>query len=376
MEKVSTAKQGANKRRGCSGWKGLLLVVFALGCSSLLSGRQRATQPLKPVTKRSVFHGQTTRDYNRRLGELLQRATAFQAHSPREDYRIGPEDLLQISVFGAPDLDSRVRVSADGNIAVPLLGNVRAAGLSTGELGTLLERLLRGTYMKNPHVNVFVKQMESHPVAVFGSVEKPGVYQIRGPENLIEVLARAQGLAADAGDSVIVMRGGGGETTGTSGGQAVAPSATARTARRTVRINLKELLDSGAPRYNVAIDPGDVVTVTRAGIVYVVGEVRKPGGFLLKTNEDISVLQALALAEGLTHTSAARHAHIIRTDRASGKRTEIPINLKKILTGQSPDPLLHSRDILFVPNSTGRAAFYRGIESALSVAGGVIVYRR
>jgi polysaccharide export outer membrane protein len=266
-----------------------------------------------------------------------------------------------------------VRVSGDGEISLPLLGAVRAAGLTSRQLEAVLEELLRRSYMQDPHVSVFVEQIKSHPVSVFGAVEKPGVYQIRGPKTLVEVLSMAQGLANDAGDTVIVIRSGD-QTASTS--SAAATAGGARSGPRTIRIPLEGLLDSGNSRDNVPVYPGDVVKVTRAGVVYVVGEVRRPGGFTLKTNENISVLQALALAEGLTRTSAARHALIIRTARISGKREEIPIDLDKILKGRAPDPQLRARDIVFVPNSAGRMAFYRGAEAALSIAGSLIVYRR
>jgi polysaccharide export outer membrane protein len=143
-----------------------------------------------------------------------------------------------------------------------------------------------------------------------------------------------------------------------------------------VEINLKDLLESGDPSFNVPVFPGDIVKVNRAGIVYVVGEVQKPGGFVLKSNENISVLQALALAEGLTRTSAKSHARIIRTEESSGQRTEIPIDLGKILAGKSEDPMLQPKDIVFVPNSAARSALYRSAEAAISIVTGVVIWRR
>lgn len=374
-----TQRTGRNERRQPI-WKILLVALAVLACAQAAAGRQKAARKPASTGKTSSFRGETTRDYNQRIEQLLHRAPAPTPGFSSLDYRIGPEDLLEISVFEAPSLDRTVRVTADGEISMPLLGNVRAAGLTSRDLEMVLQELLRRTYMKDPHVSVFVKQMESHPVSVFGAVQKPGVYQVRGPETLIEVLSRAQGLAQDAGDSVIVMRHGDRPAVPAAVADASGAKTAAQVAPRLpgagLRINLKKLLDSGDPRLNVLVDPGDVVTVTRAGIVYVVGEVKKPGGFLLKTNENISVLQALALAEGLTRTSAAQHARIIRTDLVSGRRIQIPINLKRILAGKAPDPLLRSKDIVFVPNSAGKAAFYRGAEAALSIAGGVIVYRR
>jgi len=343
-----------------------------------------------PTSGQAETELRTTADWNRRLQELVRSAEAVPVTTPNE-YRIGPEDLVDVTVFEAPELNRSVRVSASGEISLPLLGAVKAAGLTPRELEFVLQELLRRTYMKDPHVGVFIRDMVSHPVSVFGAVEKPGVYQIRGSKTLLEVLSMAEGLAEDAGDTVIVMRGAGFVTvpaflednppspSGDSGGTTFGPISSAPTAPNggeSIEVNLKSLLESGDPRYNVPIYPGDIVKVTRAGIVYVVGEVRKPGGFVLKSNENISVLQAIALAEGLTPTAAKSQTRIIRTDEQTGERAEIPIDLGKILKGKGPDPLLHPKDIVFVPNSTGRAALYRGAETALSIVSGVIIWRR
>jgi polysaccharide export outer membrane protein len=362
--------------RRLAGLKTLALLLSVALCCSFRAAAQQGPAPAQkeaaaPAPQRFPSTA-TVPDYNQRLREQLPGAEPGRA-ATSVDYRIGPEDLLAISVFEAPALNRTVRVSADGDISLPLLGAVQAMGLTSRQLEAVLEELLRRSYMKDPHVGVFVEQVQSHPISVFGAVERPGVYQIRGAKTLVEVLSMAQGLASDAGDTVIVERGGGQAPPGSFAGNA---SRHTESGPQTIRIPLEGLLDSGHPGDNVLVYPGDVVKVSRAGIVYVVGEVKKPGGFTLKTNENISVLQALALAEGLTRTSAARHALIIRTAKGSGERAEIPIDLDKILKGRAPDPLLHARDIVFVPDSTGRAAFYRGAEAALSIAGGVIVYRR
>jgi polysaccharide export outer membrane protein len=306
------------------------------------------------------------------------------------DYRIGPEDLIEISVFEAPDLNRTVRVSADGKMSLPMLGPVSAQGLTPRELELVLQELLRRTIMKDPHVAVSVQEMQSHPVSVFGAVKKPGVFQIRGAKTVVEILSMAQGLADDAGDTVIVVRHAGLSEQESSSSDRSGPvpaneregqpseailRADESSSPETLDIGLKDLLESGDPRYDVLVYPGDIVKVTRAGVVYVVGEVRKPGGFMLKTNEDISVLQALALAEGLTHTSAKSRVKVIHTDEATGVRSEVPINVDKILAGKAADPLLHPRDVVFVPNSASKSALYQGAQSALATATGVIIYR-
>ncbi len=337
-----------------------------------------ATQPP------SKFQGETTQDYNARLEEMRQTVAARTGSPQADDYRIGPEDLLEITVFEAPELNGSPRVSAKGEISLPLLGAVKAAGLTPQELESVLEELLRRSYMKEPHVGVFVREMESHPVSVLGAVRKPGVFRIRGSKSLLEMLSMAEGLADDAGDTVLVMRGAGFTAAATPSadnrhppeGADPDPPAAVSLSTETVAVNLKELLDSADPRYNVRVYPGDVVKVTRAGIVYVVGEVKRPGGFVLRNNENISALQALALAEGLTPTSAKSRARIIRTDGGTGKRSEIALDLGKIIAGKVPDPLLVPKDIVFVPNSAGRTALYRGADAAISIVSGVVVFRR
>jgi polysaccharide export outer membrane protein len=315
---------------------------------------------------------------------------ASEESSPAQDYRVGADDLLDISVFEAPDLTRTVRISARGEISLPLLGTVQAAGLTVREMEAVLEELLRRSYMKEPHVAVFLREMQSHPVSVLGAVNKPGVFQIRGAKTLVEVLSMADGLAEDAGNTVIVMRHASVDESTSSASDNLNPVATTELQRKsiepssaaivstngkTLNVNLKSLLDSGDPRYNVLVYPGDLVKVPRAGVVYVVGGVKKPGGFTVKTNENMTVLQVLALAEGLTPTSAKSRARIIRTNEATGARNEIPLDLGKILAGKATDPLLQAKDIVFVPNSVGKSALYRSAETSIGIVSGLIIYR-
>jgi len=389
--------------------EGVLCATLILAASSACPGARAqdagsAAAPAHPA----AAYSQTTSDYNRRLaglnGETSNQAVNSGADLGFADYRIGPDDQLDISVLEAPELGGKPRVSDDGAISLPLIGTVKAAGLTTLELQAVIEELLRHSYIKDPHVTVQVSDVQSHPVSVFGAVKKPGVFQIRDPKTVVEMLSMAEGLDSDAGDTVIVehrgeedesaamrvnkgaasarvakMDSAGGESrllpASLKSDSATGSAAEAEKSPSTVTINLKRLLDTGDPRLDVLVYPGDVVKVPRADLVYVVGEVGKPGGFELKSNERISVLQAVALAEGLTHTSAASHARIIRTDPATGARKEIPINLNKILAGKAADPLLRPRDIVFVPNSAGKAAIYRGVEAATSIGAGIAVYR-
>jgi polysaccharide export outer membrane protein len=237
--------------------------------------------------------------------------------------------------------------------------------------------------------------MQSHPVSVMGAVKRPGVFQIRGSKSLLEVLSLAEGLADDAGETVIILRGAAlsAEPDPPAAQPTVADQLPARAqsaaeakavssglndnrsaSENTVRVNLKDLLESADSRNNPLVHPGDIVKVTRAGVVYVIGEVRRPGGFALKSNERISVLQALALSEGLTRTAAKAGARIIRTDQQSGERKETSIDLGKILAGKAPDPVLEPKDIVFVPNSAAKTAFSRGVEGAAQTLTGLLIF--
>jgi polysaccharide export outer membrane protein len=350
----------------------IFVVQVILGLVFFQSATLAFAQSLPNRSSQSTPQVRTASEINERLqhaNETLARATA---ESQTSESRIGPDDLLNITIFEAPEMNSTVRVSASGEISLPLLGAVHAAGLTPRELESVLQGQLRRTYMKDPHVGVFVQELQSHPISVVGAVKIPGVFQIRGTKTVIEVLSMAQGLADDAGDTVLILHGAGyAEPANSNGSQPTAPEKNGEIEE----INLKKLLESADSALNVPVRPGDIVKVPRAGIVYVVGEVQKPGGFVLQNNENISVLQALALAEGPTHTSAINRTRIIRTDPATGKRTEIPMNLGKIFSGKAPDTFLQPKDIVFVPNSAAKSALYRGSEAALQTATGVAIYK-
>src|SRR6202162_5899374 len=367
LEKNRTVRRNSagNNAWHCPLLRSSILTALLITAGTARAQQQPSRQPsLEKSPPATGARTETTEDYNRRLEQLRQMLDKDVAAAANpggaEEYRIGAEDLLEITVFETSELNRTLRVSASGEITLPLVGPVRAAGLTPQALESVGEELLRRTYLKDPHVGVLVREMQSHAVSVFGAVKKPGVYQIRGEKTVVEILSLAEGLAEDAGDTVLIERGGGLNT---------APPG------ETVQVSLKSLLTSGDPHANARVRPGDIVKVTRAGIVYVVGEVRKPGGFLLRTNENISLLQALALAEGLTRTSAKNQARIIRTNPDTGQRQELPIRLGEVLAGRAPDPLLLGRDIVFIPNSAAKSALLRGLEAGLSTVTGLAIYR-
>jgi polysaccharide export outer membrane protein len=372
-----------------------LVIPTFLGLAFFLIATPALAQSLPNGSPPSSPQIETAGEINQRLEQETKSLAGATIQSRNIESRIGPDDLLNISIFEAPEMNCTVRVSAGGDISLQLLGAVHAADLTPGQLESVLQGLLRGTYMKDPHVGIFIQELQSHSVSVVGAVKMPGVFQIRGTKTVIEVLSMAQGLADDAGGTVLIMHGAGYAESGRF--DAPDPS---RTGIATVphfrevfpridsfqsmppekngeieEINLKKLLESADSALNLPVRPGDIVKVPRAGIVYVVGEVQKPGGFVLQNNENISVLQALALAEGPTHTSAKSRARIIRTDPATGMRTEIPMNLGKIFSGKAPDTFLQPKDIVFVPNSAAKSVLYRSSEAALQTAAGVAIYK-
>jgi polysaccharide biosynthesis/export protein len=368
------------------------LLVFA-GAFLLASAGGLRAQGLPAGPGHSSVSEETTQEFNQRLKQSTKKIADLSPESRLSgESQIGPDDLLAITIFEAPEMNRTLRVSSNGEISMELLGTLKAAGLTPRQLEVVLEELLRRSYMKDPHVGVFVQELQSHPVSVVGAVKNPGVFQVRGSKTVIELLSQAEGLADDAGDTVWIMRGAG--FTGTegvelqrnAGGRALPASGDSNTGASAaqaaqdvkdeiVKVNLRDLLESADPALNVSVYPGDIVKVTRAGIVYVVGEVQKPGGFVLSNSENISVLQALALAQGLTRTSAKSQARIIRTDPGTGKRTEIPMDLGKILSSKAPDLALQPKDIVFVPNSSAKSAFYHGTTTILSAAAGAAIYR-
>ena len=367
-----------------------------LGMAFFLVATPALGQAITDASSQSSPQLQSSTEINQRLAQARENLARSSGESRGGEYRIGPDDLLNVSVFEAPEMNCGVRVSSNGEISLQLLGVVHASGLTPRELESVLQGMLRRTYMKDPHVGVFVQELQSHPVSVVGAVKMPGVFQMRGTKTVIEVLSMAEGLTDDAGDTVVIMHGAAFANPGNSvrtdstilaGTDPVAAPRGALVKTQGLQmtppdkkfeieeVNLKKLLDSDDSALNVPIRPGDIVKVPRAGIVYVVGEVQKPGGFVLQNNENIFVLQALALAMGPTHTSALSSSRIIRTDPATGKRSEIPMNLGKILSGKAPDMLLQPKDIVFVPNSAAKSVLYKGSVAALQTASGVAIYR-
>jgi polysaccharide export outer membrane protein len=317
---------------------------------------------------------QTSKQTNDKIFQLAQSKTTRPSEIP-----IGSGDVVHIDVFDVPELTREVRVSDTGDISLPLVpGRVHAAGLTTFELEAKLENLLiENGLVSHPQVSVFVKEQNSQPVSVVGAVAKPMVVQIVRPTTLLEILADAGGITDDAGSYIFVTRGGlnaapvAAPAADPKGGGQDAPAPDSATER----IRLHDLLVSGDPTFNVSVYGGDVVSVPRSGIVYVIGAVQGPGGFTLESRGDhISVLKALSMAHGLTSTAKANSAIIMRQDPATGSKTEIPVPVNKMLARKVEDVPMQAGDMLFVPDSTGKKILYKGSQAALTVGSTILIY--
>src|SRR5438270_1454756 len=275
-------------------------------------------------------------------------------YSARTDLRIGPGDLLDIKVYGAPELSNTVRVSDAGEITMSLVGGVEVSGLTAeGAQKRVEERLLSGGFLRSPQVNILIKEFATQGISVLGEVVKPGVYPLLGSRRLFDALSMAGGTTNRAGKTVVI----------THRDQPSAPEL------MTLAPDPKE-----AARQNIELKPGDTVMVVKSGIVYVSGDVRTPGGYAIESNESLTVLQAIALAQGLNPTSSTRNVRIIR--RNSGALQEIPVALKQIMQAKAPDIALENDDVLFIPNSASKSAARRSLESIVQVATGLAIYRR
>lgn len=265
---------------------------------------------------------------------------------------IATGDLIEVTVFGATDFDRQIRVLSNGTVVLPFIGEVKVGGLSTYQAEALVaKKLAAGDYFNNPHVSVVIKESTTQGISVLGEVNRPGIYQMAGNRTLLDALSAAGGVTAKSGTFATITHREG-------------PNSPER-------IPLPNSAgDSG--KNNIPLRPGDVIQVSKAGMVYVVGDVRQPTGIVLE-NPKLTVLQAIAMAQGTNSTASLDKTKVIRVDGA--KRQEIAIPLKKILAAKSPDVPLNSGDIIFVPSSAAKSAGRRGLEAALQTATGIAIYR-
>lgn len=250
------------------------------------------------------------------------------------DYKIGPKDLLDISVFGLDELTRTVRVSGDGKITLPLLGEVDVEGLTKGELEKKLSQLLEEKYLQNPQVTVFIQEYQSKRVSVLGAVENPGPYELLGRQTLLQIISEAGGITSEASKEIIVIR---------QHEEGISTS---------LKIAIEDLIFKGDARLNIPLQPNDIVNVPVDKIVYIYvsGQVRNPGALGVKKSNIPTLLQAIAQAGGFSERASKGRVLIKRIDE-DGKEAKIKVNVKSIIKGKKKDIQLKENDVVYVPQT-------------------------
>lgn len=281
--------------------------------------------------------------------------------------KIGPNDLIAVSVYDAPELTRTIRVGADGLIRLPMLKQrLKAESILPAELETLIGAALSAEQILiDPVVTVTIVEYHSRPVRVAGAVKKPLTYQASGPSTLLDAVTRAEGLTAEAGPEILVSRVHRGENGSAS--------------TLIQRISVKGLIDEADPELNVRLFGGEEIRVPEAGKVFVVGNVRHPGAFSVHDSSGTSILKLLALAEGLL-SFTAKQAFVYRKEASGTSKNEIVVEIQKIIDRKSPDVTLQANDILYIPDNKGRRLTVTMLERlagfGTSTGSGMLVWRR
>jgi polysaccharide export outer membrane protein len=299
------------------------------------------------------------------------------------DYTISPEDLLDINVMDVQQVSRTYRVSSNGFLTLPLLSQpLAAAGLTMEQLASLIANKYREAGMLNDaQVTVTLKETRRHTVFVSGAVKHPQGYTIYGPTRLFDLLILAGGPTEDAGDDAVITRGEEGlRADSKEGNQEVKPGSPPKEA--SFRVEIRQLLQTGEGKSNILLYPGDRVIVSRASLIYVLGAVARPGGYVLSTDrENYTVLKALALAGGLSSVAKEKKITVLRKDPSApeGKREEISVNFKSIVSGNRNDMKLIPDDILYVPESGlkkgTRTALATALSAGTTIGTGMAIYR-
>jgi polysaccharide export outer membrane protein len=297
------------------------------------------------------------------------------APTATNEYRLGPGDEVQIRVLNIEELnpdssDAFYRVDESGALTAPVVGTIQAGGMSLAELSAEINNRCK-KYLRDPQVSVQIKTFKSQPVSVFGCVKTPGVFQLEGGKSIIEVLSLAGGLADNAGATVRITR-------RTEQGQIPLASAEMQGdgAYSVATLQISELMGGGSRAGGLMVRPYDVITVPNSPTVYVLGCLKKPGGFLLKDHTSMSILQAIAAAEGLDQGAAPARARLLRPRPGTDTKVELPVNVKLIFKGKMPDVALQPDDVLYIPSTSGWKGNAGKVAALLGAsATGAMIYR-
>lgn len=359
-----------------------------------------------------VVRAQTVLETPQQTNERI-RSKSSDFRPVQHDYILGSGDVISIQVFDVPELSREVRISQSGTIGMPLVPvRLHLAGLTELQAEQkITEVLVANGLVSHAQVDVSVKERKSKPITIVGAVVHPMVYQMDRQVTLLEALAEAGGIAADAGDTLIVARpesvsatdpnappaigdqseasSAGGKTgiekdsspaplaakKESNAGTAISTQAEPPPIPNLITVNLNELLESGDARNNILLQAGDIITVPHAGIVYALGAVTRPGGFVVTSDRaQLTTLKVLALAGGVSHTASLSRAVLIRKD-AMGKQTEVMVDLKKVMHRESEDVPMRPSDVLYIPDSGTKQVLLRALEVAIAVGSTAAIFR-
>lgn len=279
-------------------------------------------------------------------------------HSP---YVLGPLDEVVVHAIDVPEInDKSQKIDPDGDLRLALVGRIRAAGMTVTQLEAALEQRL-GVYLQQPDVTVTLANSRSQSVSVSGAVTQPGIKTLEGSQTLLDMLAAAGGLTADAGPLVRVVR-------RPEQGPINLPGAqTDTTGYSAVDIDARALLEGRTPDKNLVLLANDVVAVPRAELIFVIGEVGRPGQLQLSSKQATTVMEAVSASGGVLRTASASKARILRRIPGQDARTEVQVDLKKMMQGKANDMPMMTGDILVVPDSSGKRFTTRAVEAAIQV---------
>lgn len=303
------------------------------------------------------------------ISGLVLIAQEKQQDPSHSTYRLGADDQILLRVANAPDISEKpVRIDTDGYIKLPMAGRVQAGGLTAEQLEAELTKRLR-VYLEEPEVAVSVSEFHSQPVSIIGAVGSPGVHQLQGRKTLVEILSMAGGLRPDAAPKAKITR-------RLEWGRIPLPGATDDPTGQfsIAEVDLKAIIEARTPEKNIAICPQDVISVPRADMVYVLGDVTRAGALPLNDGDRISVLEALSTSGGALRTANPSKARILRPVAGSDKRTDMAVDLKQIQAGKANDIPLQAGDILFIPGSNSKRVSIRAIEAAVQVGTMALTY--
>jgi polysaccharide export outer membrane protein len=328
---------------------GLLFSVAVAAAQQPASPPAVATVPALPAAQ-PLSQAATRSTPNSDHPKPAENGSADTSGHENSSLRLGPGDLLEVSVYNVPELSTKARIGNSGDIYLPLIDYVHVGDLTVEEAQSLIEkRLVDGGFVRSAHVTIFLNESASQGVTVLGEVARPGIYPAIGDRKLFDMISAAGGFTASAGRKVSIIR--------------------FHNQSEPITVSLPRNLADDL-KDDIQIFPGDTITVPRAPIIYVVGDVGHPAG-LLVDNGSLTVLQALALAGGANHTAKLGSVRIIRKGPTGMTETHVP--LKKMLEAKAPDVTLQADDILFVPLSGARVAAAQGVSAAISAATGLAI---